>query len=99
MIRCYFSASVFVIGSISGALVGGVSGEKLGRKKALLIDNIIMVLGNVHSLIENISMKNILDVAWYFMVIANGKMFRDELESILINLSGYFVSLIFFAYL
>ena len=63
MIRCYFSASVFVIGSISGALVGGVSGEKLGRKKALLIDNIIMVLGNVHSLIENISMKNILDVA------------------------------------
>ena len=63
MIRCYFSASVFVIGSISGALVGGVSGEKLGRKKALLIDNIIMVLGNVHSLIENISMKKILDVS------------------------------------
>ena len=36
-----------MIGSISGALVGGLSGEKLGRKKALLIDNIIMVLGNV----------------------------------------------------
>ena len=36
-----------MIGSISGALVGGISGEKLGRKKALLIDNIIMVLGNV----------------------------------------------------
>ena len=36
-----------MIGSISGALVGGLNGEKLGRKKALLIDNIIMVLGNV----------------------------------------------------
>ena len=36
-----------MIGSISGALIGGLSGEKLGRKKALLIDNIIMVLGKV----------------------------------------------------
>ena len=43
-----------MIGSISGALVGGLSGEKLGRKKALLIDNIIMVLGNVLYVNKNI---------------------------------------------
>ena len=43
-----------MIGSISGALVGGISGEKLGRKKALLIDNIIMVLGNVLYVNKNI---------------------------------------------
>ena len=50
----YFSASIFVIGSISGALVGGLSGEKLGRKKALLIDNIIMVLGNILNVNNNV---------------------------------------------
>ena len=41
----FFLASVFVIGSITGALVGGITGEKLGRKSALIIDNCIMILG------------------------------------------------------
>ena len=36
-----------MIGSISGALAGGITAEKLGRKKALLIDNIILVIGNI----------------------------------------------------
>ena len=40
-----FLASVFVIGSITGALAGGITGEKLGRKAAILIDNFIMMLG------------------------------------------------------
>ena len=41
----HFPASIFVIGSIGGALIGGINGEKLGRKRALLIDNVIMILG------------------------------------------------------
>ena len=36
-----------MIGSIGGALIGGINGEKLGRKKALLIDNVIMILGKI----------------------------------------------------
>ena len=43
----YFTASIFVIGSISGALVGGITGEKLGRKSALMIDNLIMIVGKI----------------------------------------------------
>ena len=50
----FFPASVFVIGSITGALVGGLTGEKLGRKPALIIDNCIMVIGNVLPLVRNI---------------------------------------------
>ena len=42
-----FTASIFVIGSISGALVGGITGEKLGRKSALMIDNLIMIVGKI----------------------------------------------------
>ena len=43
----YLTASIFVIGSISGALVGGITGEKLGRKSALMIDNLIMIVGKI----------------------------------------------------
>ena len=43
----FFTASIFVIGSISGALVGGITGEKLGRKSALMIDNLIMIVGKI----------------------------------------------------
>ena len=43
--RLFFPASIFVIGSITGALAGGISGEKLGRKSALMIDNLIMIVG------------------------------------------------------
>ena len=46
-IYLYFTASIFVIGSISGALVGGITGEKLGRKSALMIDNLIMIVGKI----------------------------------------------------
>ena len=49
-----FLASVFVIGSITGALVGGITGEKLGRKSALIIDNVIMIIGKVPYLIKKI---------------------------------------------
>ena len=45
-----FLASVFVIGSITGALVGGITGEKLGRRSALMIDNVIMIVGKILSL-------------------------------------------------
>ena len=46
-IYLYLTASIFVIGSISGALVGGITGEKLGRKSALMIDNLIMIVGKI----------------------------------------------------
>ena len=49
-----FLASVFVIGSITGALVGGITGEKLGRKSALIIDNVIMIIGKVLYLLKKI---------------------------------------------
>ena len=49
----FFLASVFVIGSITGALVGGITGEKFGRKPALIIDNCIMIVGKVLPLVQN----------------------------------------------
>ena len=64
-----FSASVFVIGSISGALVGGISGEKLGRKKALLIDNVIMVIGKVVDTNRNISIKLVQYIFCILMIL------------------------------
>ena len=71
------SASVFVIGSISGALVGGFSGEKLGRKKALLIDNIIMVLGKVVDTNQNIIIKlrqHIFCILYIFSTIVSNRL-------------------------
>merc|ERR1712150_211561 len=70
-------ASVFVIGSISGALVGGFSGEKLGRKKALLIDNIIMVLGKVVDTNQNIIIKlrqHIFCILYIFSTIVSNRL-------------------------
>ena len=55
-----FLASVFVIGSITGALVGGITGEKLGRKSALIIDNVIMIIGKVLSLIKKIYIEKLI---------------------------------------
>ena len=64
-----------MIGSISGALVGGLSGEKLGRKKALLIDNIIMVLGNVLYVNKNIFLIiNILTILLFKEIFVRNKL-------------------------
>ena len=64
-----------MIGSISGALVGGLSGEKLGRKKALLIDNIIMVLGNVLYVNKNIFLIiNILTILLFKEIFLRNKL-------------------------
>ena len=64
-----------MIGSISGALVGGLNGEKLGRKKALLIDNIIMVLGNVLYVNKNIFLIiNILTILLFKEIFVRNKL-------------------------
>ena len=40
-----FAAAIFVIGSMTGAVSGGLIGEKFGRKKSLLFDSMCMILG------------------------------------------------------
>ena len=41
----HFSATIFVLGSTTGSLIGGVNAEKFGRKKAMLLEGGLMLIG------------------------------------------------------
>ena len=41
------SASIMVLGSLSGALCGGIQSGKIGRKKSLMVDSVIYILGTL----------------------------------------------------
>ena len=45
--RSYISASIFVVGCLTGSLVGGWQCERFGRRNAMLIDCVIMLAGMV----------------------------------------------------
>ena len=40
-----FSASIYVVGCLTGSLVGGYQCDYLGRKKSMLLDSLLMIIG------------------------------------------------------
>ena len=46
-IYCLFliKASLMVVGSLTGALCGGIQSGKFGRKKSLMLDNVVFLVG------------------------------------------------------
>ena len=42
-----FSASIMVFGSCIGALCGGIQSQKFGRKKSLLFDCFVFIVGTI----------------------------------------------------
>ena len=41
------SASIFVVGCLTGSLVGGYQCEHLGRRKSMMLDSVLMLAGFV----------------------------------------------------
>ena len=41
----FFTAGVMTLGGLVGCFTGAVQSEKLGRKKSLLIDSVLYIIG------------------------------------------------------
>ena len=43
----FFKASIMVLGSLSGSILGGFQSEKLGRKHSIMIDSVLFMTATI----------------------------------------------------